>query len=134
VPPNCQGQPEPDLLPQLEARDYLQRLRSAKLILSSSFDSTTWVGAFAEFGLPIRVPNTIDFSQFCNRAYSDAAPALSPKYDVDAMVRTFAESKNQIPIIDARSNRVDRSKEMSAGWSRTFAGVPLASKLAAYYD
>jgi glycosyltransferase involved in cell wall biosynthesis len=91
-----------------EARDHLQRFRSAVFVLSRVdkivAPSGYLVDVFREFGLPATaVPNIIDLSQFRYRDRIPLRPHLvctrgfAPYYSVDIVVRTFAEVKRQFP-------------------------------------
>lgn len=91
-----------------EARDHLQRFRSAKCVLSRVdkivVPSGYLVDVFREFGLPATpVPNIVDLSQFQYRARTPLRPHLvctrgfSPYYSVDVVVRAFAEVKKEYP-------------------------------------
>jgi glycosyltransferase involved in cell wall biosynthesis len=91
-----------------EARDHLQRFRSAKFVLSRVdkivVPSGYLVNVFREFGLPASaVPNIVDLSQFNYRARIPLRPHLvctrgfSPYYSVDVVVRAFAEVKKDYP-------------------------------------
>jgi hypothetical protein len=91
-----------------EARDHLQRFRSAGFVLSRVdkivAPSGYLVDVFREFNLPATaVPNIIDLSQFRYRERIPLRPHLvctrgfAPYYSVDVVVRAFAEIKNQFP-------------------------------------
>jgi glycosyltransferase involved in cell wall biosynthesis len=91
-----------------EARDHLQRFRSAKFVLSRVdkivVPSGYLVDVFREFGLSASaVPNIVDLSQFRYRERSPLRPHLvctrgfSPYYSVDVVVRAFAEVKKEYP-------------------------------------
>jgi len=91
-----------------EARDHLQRFRSAAFVLSRAdkivVPSGYLVDVFREFGLPaVAVPNLIDLSQFRYRERTPLRPHLvctrgfSTYYSVDVVVRAFAEVKRVYP-------------------------------------
>ncbi len=91
-----------------EARDHLQRFRSAKLVLSLVdrivVPSGYLVDVFREFGLPAAaVPNIVDLSQFRYRERTPLRPHLvctrgfSAYYSVDVVVRAFAQVKKEYP-------------------------------------
>jgi glycosyltransferase involved in cell wall biosynthesis len=91
-----------------EARDHLQRFRSAKFVLSRVdkivVPSGYLVDVFKEFGLSASaVPNIVDLSQFVYRERAPLRPHLvctrgfSTYYSVDVVVRAFAEVKKQFP-------------------------------------
>jgi L-malate glycosyltransferase len=91
-----------------EARDHLQRFRSAKFVLSRAdkivVPSGYLVDVFREFGLPASaVPNIVDLAQFRYRERTPLRPHLvctrgfSPYYSVDVVVRAFALVKNEYP-------------------------------------
>jgi glycosyltransferase involved in cell wall biosynthesis len=91
-----------------EARDHLQRFRSAKFVLSRVdkiiVPSGYLVDVFREFGLPaFAVPNIVDLSQFRYRERAPLRPHLvctrgfSRYYSVDVVVRAFAEVKKEYP-------------------------------------
>jgi len=91
-----------------EARDHLQRFRSAKFVLSRVdkivVPSGYLVDVFREFGLPASaVPNIVDLSQFRYRERTPLRPHLvctrgfSRYYSVDVVVRAFAEVRKEYP-------------------------------------
>ena len=91
-----------------EARDHLQRFRSAKFVLSRVDEivipSGYLVDVFREFGLKaIVVPNLIDLSQFRYRERNPLRPYLVctrgffEYYGVDVVVKAFAEVKKEYP-------------------------------------
>src|SRR5208337_296858 len=91
-----------------EARDHLQRFRSAKFVLSRVdkivVPSGYLVDVFRAFGLPASaVPNIVDLSQFRYRERVPLHPHLvctrgfSTYYSVDVVVRAFAEVKKEYP-------------------------------------
>jgi len=91
-----------------EARDHLQRFRSAAFVLSHAdkivVPSGYLVDVFREFGLQASVvPNIVDLTEFRYRQRSPLRPHLvctrgfSTYYSVDVVVRAFAEVKKQFP-------------------------------------
>ena len=91
-----------------EARDHLQRFRSAAFVLSRVnkivVPSGYLVDVFREFGLSASaVPNIVDVSQFRYRERAPLRPYLvctrgfSNYYSVDVVVRAFAEVKKEYP-------------------------------------
>jgi L-malate glycosyltransferase len=91
-----------------EARDHLQRFRSAAFVLSRVdkivVPSGYLVDVFREFDLPATaVANIVDLSQFRYRERTLLRPHLvctrgfSTYYSVDVVVRAFAEVKKQYP-------------------------------------
>jgi L-malate glycosyltransferase len=91
-----------------EARDHLQRFRSARAILPKAdrlvVPSDYLVGVFREFGLDAHVvPNIVDLSQFSFRRRRPLRPHLictrgfHPYYGLDVVVRAFAEVQRQFP-------------------------------------
>jgi glycosyltransferase involved in cell wall biosynthesis len=91
-----------------EARDHLQRFRSAKFVLSRVdkivVPSGYLVSVFREFGLAASaVPNIVDLSQFRYRERTALRPHLvctrgfSTYYSVDVVVRAFAAVKKKYP-------------------------------------
>jgi len=91
-----------------EARDHLQRFRSAAFVLSRVdkivVPSGYLVDVFREFGLSASaVPNIVDLSQFRYRERNPLRPHMvctrgfSPYYSVDVVVRAFAEVKKEYP-------------------------------------
>ena len=94
-----------------DARDHLQRFRSARFVLSHLdglvVPSRYLVDVLGEFELRAAVvPNVLDPSQFQFRARRPLRPHLicsrgfSPYYKVDVVVRAFSEVKRAYP--DAR--------------------------------
>ena len=99
-----------------EARDHLQRFRSAQFVLSRVdtivVPSGYLIDVFREFGLPASaVPNIVDLAQFPYRERTTLRPHLvctrgfSAYYSVDVVVRAFAELKKEYPEAQARSGR-----------------------------
>ncbi len=91
-----------------EARDHLQRFRSAEFVLSRVdkivVPSGYLVDVFREFGLRAStVPNIVDLAQFRYRERTSLRPHLvctrgfSAYYSVDVVVRAFAEVKSKYP-------------------------------------
>jgi len=91
-----------------EARDHMERFRSAPFVLSRVNEivvpSGYLVAVFREFGLQAAVvPNLVDLSQFRYRRRDTLRPHLvctrgfSPYYSVDVVVRAFAEVRNAYP-------------------------------------
>jgi glycosyltransferase involved in cell wall biosynthesis len=91
-----------------EARDHLQRFRSAKYVLSRAdrivAPSGYLVDVFREFGLAaIVVPNLVDLSQFRYRERNPLRPHLvctrgfHEYYSIDVVVKAFAELKKDCP-------------------------------------
>src|SRR5580698_4395794 len=91
-----------------EARDHLQRFRSAKFVLSRVDQivapSGYLVDVFREFGLTaVVVPNLVDLSQFRFRERNPVRPHLvctrgfHDYYSIDVVVKAFAEIKKEYP-------------------------------------
>ncbi|HWW13933.1 MAG TPA: glycosyltransferase family 4 protein [Candidatus Dormibacteraeota bacterium] len=91
-----------------EARDHLQRFRSARAILPKAdrlvVPSEYLVRVFREFGLEAQaIPNIVDMSQFSFRRRRLLRPHLvctrgfHPYYGLDVVVRAFAEVQKQFP-------------------------------------
>jgi glycosyltransferase involved in cell wall biosynthesis len=91
-----------------EARDHLQRFRSARAILLKAdrlvVPSEYLVRVFREFGLEAQViPNIVDMSQFSFRQRRLLRPHLvctrgfHPYYGLDVVVRAFAGVQKQFP-------------------------------------
>jgi L-malate glycosyltransferase len=98
-----------------EARDHLERFRSAQPILNRAdrlvVPSGFLVDVFREFGLKSEaIPNIVDTSQFSFRARRPLRPHLvctrgfHAYYSVDVVVRAFAEVQKRLP--DARLDLV----------------------------
>ncbi len=135
-----------------EARDHLQRFRSAAFVLSRVdkivVPSGYLVDVFREFGLSASpVANIVDLSQFRYRARPALRPHLvctrgfSAYYSVDVVVRAFAEVKKQYP--DAQLDLVGNGSLESdirklvedlnlSGVN--FAGVASRERIGEYYD
>lgn len=91
-----------------EARDHLQRFRSARGILTKAdrlvVPSEYLIRVFREFGLEAEaIPNIVDVSQFSFRERRPLRPHLictrgfHPYYGLDVVVRAFAEVQKQFP-------------------------------------
>ncbi len=135
-----------------EARDHLQRFRSAKFVLSRVdkivVPSGYLVDVFREFGLPASaVPNIVDLSQFRYRQRAPLRPHLvctrgfSRYYSVDVVVRAFAEIKKQYP--EAKLDLVGNGplerdiRKLVADLNLTgvnFTGVASRQEIGRYYD
>jgi glycosyltransferase involved in cell wall biosynthesis len=135
-----------------EARDHLQRFRSAKFVLSRVdkivVPSGYLVDVFREFGLPASaVPNIVDLSQFRHRDRTPLRPHLvctrgfSTYYSVDVVVRAFAEVKKEYP--EARLDLVGNGplegdiRKLVADLHLTgvnFTGVASRQEIGNYYD
>ncbi|MBZ5666512.1 MAG: glycosyltransferase family 4 protein [Acidobacteriia bacterium] len=135
-----------------EARDHLQRFRSAKFVLSSVdkivVPSGYLVDVFREFGLSASaVPNIVDLSQFRYRQRTPLRPHLvctrgfSTYYSVDVVVRAFAEVKKEYP--DARLDLVGGGplegdiRKLVGDLNLTgvnFTGVAPYKEIGKYYD
>ncbi len=135
-----------------EARDHLQRFRSAKFVLSGVdkivVPSGYLVDVFREFGLPASaVPNIVDLSQFRYRERAPLRPHLvctrgfSAYYSVDVVVRAFAEVKKEYP--EAQLDLVGNGpleaavRKLVAELNLTgvtFTGVVSRQEIGKYYD
>jgi glycosyltransferase involved in cell wall biosynthesis len=135
-----------------EARDHLQRFRSAKFVLSHVdkivVPSGYLVDVFREFGLSASaVPNIVDLSQFRYRERNSLRPHLvctrgfSPYYSVDVVVRAFAEVKKEYP--EAQLDLVGNGplegdvRKLVADLNLTgvnFTGVVSHREIGKYYD
>jgi glycosyltransferase involved in cell wall biosynthesis len=135
-----------------EARDHLQRFRSAKFVLSRVdkivVPSGYLVDVFREFGLPASaVPNIVDLAQFRYRERTSLHPRLvctrgfSAYYSVDVVVRAFAEVKKEYP--EAQLNLVGGGplegdvRKLVADLNLSgvnFAGVASRQEIGKYYD
>lgn len=135
-----------------EARDHVQRFRSAKFVLSRVdkivVPSGYLVDVFREFGLPAStVPNIVDLSQFRYRERVPLRPHLvctrgfSPYYSVDVVVRAFAEVKKEYP--EAQLDLVGNGplegdvRKLVADLNLTnvnFTGVAPYREIGKYYD
>ncbi len=135
-----------------EARDHLQRFRSAKFVLSRVdkivVPSGYLVDVFREFGLPASaVPNIVDLSQFRYRERNPLRPHLvctrgfSAYYSVDVVVRAFAEVKKEYPAakLDLVGNGPLENdiRKLVADLNLTgvnFTGVASRQEIGKYYD
>jgi len=135
-----------------EARDHLQRFRSAKFVLSRVdkivVPSGYLVDVFGEFGLPASAaPNIVDRSQFRYRERAPLRPHLlctrgfSTYYSVDVVVRAFAEVRKEYP--DAQLDLVGGGplegdvRKVVADLNLTgvnFTGVASREEIGRYYD
>ncbi len=135
-----------------EARDHLQRFRSAKFVLSRVdkivVPSGYLVSVFREFGLAASaVPNIVDLSQFRYRERTALRPHLvctrgfSTYYSVDVVVRAFAAVKKKYP--EAQLDLVGDGplesdiRKLVADLHLTgvnFTGVALRQAIGQYYD
>ncbi len=135
-----------------EARDHLQRFRSAKFVLSRVdkivVPSGYLVDVLREFGLPAStVPNIVDLSQFRYRERAPLRPHLvctrgfSAYYSVDVVVRAFAEVKKEYP--EAQLDLVGNGplegdvRKLVAEMNFTgvnFTGVVSRQEIGKYYD
>jgi glycosyltransferase involved in cell wall biosynthesis len=135
-----------------EARDHLQRFRTARPVLRRVdclvVPSGYLVDVFKEFGLEAHaVPNIIDLSQFSFRVRNPLRPHLvctrgfHPYYCIDVVVRAFAEVRKAFP--EARLDLV--GKGPVEGQIRqlvqdlgvpgvNFAGVASRQEIGRYYD
>ena len=91
-----------------EARDHLQRFRSARPVLAQAdmlvVPSGYLVDVFREFDLRSQaIPNIVDLSQFSFRLRNQLRPSLvctrgfHPYYSIDVVVKAFAEVKREFP-------------------------------------
>jgi len=135
-----------------EARDHLQRFRSARFVLSRVdrivVPSRYLVDVFREFGLPaFVVPNIVDVSQFRYRERALLRPHLvctrgfSRYYSVDVVVRAFAEVKKEYP--EAQLDLVGNGplegdvRKLVADLNLSgvnFCGVASRQEIGKYYD
>jgi L-malate glycosyltransferase len=135
-----------------EARDHLQRFRSAAFVLSRAdkivVPSGYLVDVFREFGLSAAVvPNIVDLSQFHYRERTPLRPHLvctrgfSTYYSVDVVVRAFTQVKKEYP--EARLDLVGGGplesdiRKLVADLHLTgvnFTGVASRQEIGKYYD
>jgi glycosyltransferase involved in cell wall biosynthesis len=135
-----------------EARDHLQRFRSAAFVLSRAdkivVPSGYLVDVFREFELPASaVPNIVDLTQFRYRERTPLCPHLvctrgfSTYYSVDVVVRAFAEVKKEYP--EARLDLVGGGplegdvRKLVADLNLTgvnFTGVASRQEIGRYYE
>jgi L-malate glycosyltransferase len=135
-----------------EARDHMQRFRSAPFVLSRVDEivvpSGYLVDVFQEFGLhAIAVPNLVDLSQFRYRQRDPLRPHLvctrgfSPYYSVDVVVRAFAEVRKVYPEaqldlvgggpLEAKICKLVEDLRLDGV---NFAGVASREEIGKYYD
>ncbi|HET7207527.1 MAG TPA: glycosyltransferase [Terriglobales bacterium] len=135
-----------------EARDHLQRFRSAVPVLKRTdrlvVPSGYLVDVFREFGLCAEVvPNVVDLSQFCFRLRNPLRPRLvctrgfHSYYCIDAVVRAFAEVQKAYP--DAHLDLVgggeleDEVRALVRDLKLSgvnFAGVASRQEIGSFYD
>ena len=135
-----------------EARDHLQRFRTARPILSRAdrlvVPSGYLVDVFKEFGLHAEVvPNIIDLEQFTFRERNPPRPHLvctrgfHPYYCIDVVVRAFAEIQREFP--DARLDLVGKGpveseiRQLVSNLKLSgvnFAGVASRQEIGRFYD
>jgi glycosyltransferase involved in cell wall biosynthesis len=135
-----------------EARDHLERFRSAAFVLSRAdkivVPSGYLVDVFREFGLPaVVVPNLVDPSQFRYRERAPLRPRLvctrgfSKYYSVDVVVKAFAEVKKEYS--DAQLDLVGGGRlegdvrKLVADMNLTgvnFTGVASRQEIGKHYD
>lgn len=135
-----------------EARDHLQRFRSAAFVLARVdkivVPSGYLVNVFREFNLAASaVPNIVDLSQFRFRERSPLRPHLvctrgfSRYYSVDVVVKAFAEVKKEFP--EATLDLVGKGplegeiRKLVAELNLTgvhFTGVAAHQEIGRYYD
>lgn len=135
-----------------EARDHLQRFRSAKFVLSRVdrivAPSGYLVDVFREFGLAVVVvPNLVDLSQLRYRERNPLRPHLvctrgfHNYYSVDVVVKAFAEVKKDYPraqldLVGGGPLESDVRK-LVADLNLTgvnFTGVASRQQIGKYYD
>lgn len=135
-----------------EARDHLQRFRSAKFVLSRVdrivAPSGYLVDVFREFGLSAAVvPNLVDLSQFRYRERNSLRPHLvctrgfHEYYSVDVVVKAFAEVKKEYPEarldlvgggpLESEVRKVGADLKLSGV---NFTGVASRQQIGKYYD
>jgi glycosyltransferase involved in cell wall biosynthesis len=135
-----------------EARDHLQRFRSAAFVLARAdkivVPSGYLVDVFREFGLAAcAVPNIVDFAEFRYRERAPLRPRLvctrgfSKYYSVDVVVKAFAEVKREYP--EAQLDLVGNGpleadiRKLVANLKLTgvnFAGIALRQEIGKCYD
>ncbi len=135
-----------------EARDHLQRFRSAKFVLKRVDQIVTpsgyLVDVFREFGLQATVvPNLVDLSQFRYRERTPLRPHLvctrgfHEYYSIDVVVKAFAEVKKVYP--EAKLDLVGGGpleaavRKLVADLNLigvTFTGVANRNEIGKYYD
>jgi glycosyltransferase involved in cell wall biosynthesis len=135
-----------------EARDHLQRFRSAAFVLSRVDEivvpSRYLVDVFREFDLAASaIPNIVDLSQFHFRGRIPLRPHLvctrgfSRYYSVDVVVKAFAEVKKEFPeaqldLVGGGPLETDIRKlvaDMHLSGVR-FTGVTAHQEIGKYYD
>jgi L-malate glycosyltransferase len=135
-----------------EARDHLQRFRSARAVLGKVdavvVPSRYLVDVFAEFGIEAEaIPNIVDLTQFSFRERRSLRPHLvstrgfSPYYSVDVVVKAFAEVKKEYPeaqldLVGGGPLEADVRK-LVADLKLTgvnFTGVASRQQIGKYYD
>lgn len=135
-----------------EARDHLQRFRSALPILKHAdrlvVPSGYLVEVFREFGLHAdAIPNTVDLTEFSFRRRHPLRPHLvctrgfHPYYCVDDVVRAFAEVQQVYPgaLLDlvgggpCETQIRDLVRELKLD-GITFAGVASRDQIGQFYD
>ncbi len=135
-----------------EARDHLQRFRSAKFVLSRTdrivVPSGYLVDVFNEFGLSaIVVPNLVDLSQFHYRERKALRPHLvctrgfHEYYCIDKVVAALAEVKKQYPearldlvgggALESDVRRLVAERKVA---DVKFMGVASRQQIGKYYD
>ncbi len=135
-----------------EARDHMQRYRSASYVLSRVnkivVPSRYLVEVFREFGLiAVSVPNIVDLSQFRFHPRNPLRPHLvctrgfSTYYSVDVVVRAFAEVKKAFPNaqldlvgsgpLEAHIRKLVSDLHLTGV---NFAGVASRMEIATYYN
>jgi glycosyltransferase involved in cell wall biosynthesis len=135
-----------------EARDHMRRFRSAHVVLARAdrlvVPSGYLVDVFREVGLQAEiVPNIIDLSQFSFHQRNPLRPYLvctrgfHPYYNVDLVVRAFAEVQQAFP--EARLDLVGKgpSEEQIRNLVRglnlfgvKFAGVASRQEIGRFYE
>ena len=135
-----------------EAKDHLQRFRTAKPVLQKQdalvVPSGFLVDVFREFDLKaVAIPNIVDLSQFRFRERKPLRPHLvctrgfHSYYCVDVVVRAFAEVVKQYP--DARLDLVGKGplegevRQLVADLKLTgvnFTGVASRGEIGRYYE
>src|SRR5271163_15402 len=135
-----------------EARDHMQRFRSAPFVLSRIDEivvpSGYLVDVFQEFGLQAKpIPNLVDLSQFRYRQRDPLRPHLvctrgfSHYYSVDVVVRAFAEVRKEYPdaLLDLvgggpLENEIRKLVEDLKLDGVNFTGVASRGEIGKYYD
>lgn len=135
-----------------EARDHLQRFRTARPLLAKAdrlvVPSGYLVDVFREFGLSAQVvPNIVDLSQFSFRKRSPLRPHLictrgfHPYYRVDLVVRAFAEVQREFPLAQldlvGGGPQADQIRKLVSELNLShvnFIGVASHHEIARFYD